>query len=61
MRKVFLLLLPVCLIAVAACQDEDYVYPSVVTEFIDGQTDETGTLSQQEKSIPYSRAKDWTG
>ena len=46
MRKVFLLLLPVCLIAVAACQDDDYVYPSVVTEFIDGQTNEAGTLSQ---------------
>lgn len=46
MRKVFLLLLPVCLIAVAACQDDDYVYPNVVTEFIDGQTNEAGTLSQ---------------
>ncbi len=46
MRKVFLLLLPVCLIAVAACQDDEYVYPNVVTEFIDGQTNEAGTLSQ---------------
>lgn len=28
----------------ASCKDDDYVYPSVVTEFIDARTDNTGTL-----------------
>lgn len=46
MRKVFLMLLSLCLLLTTACKEEDYVYPSVVTEFIDGQTNEAGTLSQ---------------
>ncbi len=31
---------------IASCKDDEYVYPSVVTEFIDARTDNTGTLTQ---------------
>lgn len=37
----------ICLFALAACKEDDgYVYPSVLTEFIDARTDYSGTLFQ---------------
>lgn len=33
-------------LSVVACKEESYVYPSVLTEFIDLKTDENGTASQ---------------
>lgn len=35
-----------CMLLWQGCKEEDYVYPSVVTEFIGAQTDEKGTISQ---------------
>lgn len=34
-----------CLISVSACQKEEYYYPSVLTEFVDIETNSTGRLS----------------
>ena len=43
----YVLLALVCVsVAVSACKDDDYVYPSVVTEFITMETDEEGTVSK---------------
>lgn len=44
--KHILPLLLLVLLAGVSCKEDDYVYPSVVTEFIDGQTDSEGTLSR---------------
>lgn len=42
MKKLFFLPF-VFLLLLCACNDDDYVYPSVLTDMIDLQTDETGT------------------
>ncbi len=34
-----------CTLSFVSCDNDDYVYPSVITEFIDACTDESGTLS----------------
>ena len=44
--KYLLPLLWLTLLAGVSCKEDDYVYPSVVTEFIDGQTDSEGVLSR---------------
>lgn len=36
----------IALLAVAACKDDDYVYPDVLTEFADAHTNGEGTLTQ---------------
>lgn len=40
-----LLILFLCLLTLGACQ-EDYVYPSVITEFMDARTNEEGKLTR---------------
>ena len=35
-----------CIFLCEGCKEEDYVYPSVVTEFIGAQTNNDGTISQ---------------
>lgn len=44
--KYLLPLLWLTLLVGVSCKEDDYVYPSVVTEFIDGQTDSEGVLSR---------------
>ena len=44
-RRVFLHLFLLCLL-LTACKEETYVYPDVLTEFIDLQTDESGTITR---------------
>ena len=34
-----------CLLLAGSCKEETYVYPNVITEFIDIQTDESGTIT----------------
>lgn len=45
-QKYLLPLLWLTLLVGVSCKEDDYVYPSVVTEFIDGQTDSEGVLSR---------------
>lgn len=35
-----------CMLILQACKKDEYVYPSVVTEFVDAKTDADGTLTQ---------------
>lgn len=44
-RLMYLPVLLLCILALEGCKEDKYVYPSVLTEFIDAQTDATGTLS----------------
>ena len=34
-----------CLLLAGSCKEETYVYPNVITEFIDIRTDESGTIT----------------
>jgi len=43
-KRIFAYISFLCLL-LAACKEETYVYPSVITEFIDLQTDATGTIT----------------
>ena len=45
MRKLILYAIILCMFLLKSCQGDDYVYPSVLTEFIDAQTDGSGTLT----------------
>lgn len=42
-RATYIVLL--CMLLSGACKEDNYVYPNVLTEFIDAQTDENGTLT----------------
>ncbi|WP_300726931.1 NigD-like C-terminal domain-containing protein [uncultured Bacteroides sp.] len=55
MKQFLTYTLLLCMFLLEACKDDDYVYPSVVTEFIDAKTDDTGTLSHliSDKGITY--------
>lgn len=46
MKQVIVMALLFCIFFCEGCKEEDYVYPSVVTEFIGVQTDNDGTISQ---------------
>lgn len=43
-RRIYIYTLLLCLL-LTACKEEAYVYPSVLTEFIDIQTDSSGTIT----------------
>lgn len=43
-RQTCLLLVILCMYLLSACKDDDYVYPSVITEFISASTNDSGTL-----------------
>lgn len=43
--RIYIYTLLLCLLLLAACKEEEYVYPSVLTEFIDIQTDSSGTIT----------------
>lgn len=45
-RQVIPITFFLCLLLTGSCKEETYVYPDVITEFIDIQTDETGTITQ---------------
>lgn len=54
-----------CLLLLGACKkEEEYVYPNVISTFIDVATDANGTVQiwspTREKSCRYSTGKDWT-
>ena len=44
-RLTYLPILLLCILTLGGCKEDEYVYPNVVTEFIDARTDATGTLS----------------
>lgn len=46
MKQVIVMALLFCIFLCEGCKEEDYVYPSVVTEFIGAQTNNDGTISQ---------------
>lgn len=46
MKQVIVMALLFCIFLCEGCKKEDYVYPSVVTEFIGAQTNNDGTISQ---------------
>lgn len=46
MKQAITMVLLLCMLLWEGCKEEDYVYPSVVTEFIGAQTDSDGTISQ---------------
>ena len=46
MKQVIVMALLFCIFFCEGCKEEDYVYPSVVTEFIGAQTNNDGTISQ---------------
>lgn len=46
MKQLIVVVLLFCTFLCEGCKEEDYVYPSVVTEFIGAQTDNNGTISQ---------------
>lgn len=46
MKQAIAMVLLLCMLLWEGCKEEDYVYPSVVTEFIGAQTDSDGTISQ---------------
>ena len=35
-----------CILLLGACKEDEYVYPNVITTFIDAATDESGTLQK---------------
>ena len=35
-----------CILLLGACKEDEYVYPNVITTFIDAATDENGTLQK---------------
>lgn len=60
----YLLILLLCTVVLVSCQEE-YVYPSVVTEFIDARTNGEGKLTwlitDQGDTLDIQNAPDWTG
>lgn len=44
LKRLTVLLL--CTLALGGCKEDEYVYPGVVTEFVDARTDATGTLTE---------------
>ena len=46
MKQVIVMALLFCIFLCEGCKEEDYVYPSVGTEFIGAQTNNDGTISQ---------------
>ena len=53
-----------CILLLGACKEDEYVYPNVITTFIDAATDESGTLQKliqtKEKACKFSIGKGWT-
>ena len=35
-----------CILLLGACKEDEYVYPNIITTFIDAATDESGTLQK---------------
>ncbi len=45
MKTRLMILSLICFFLLVSCKEDDYVYPNVLTEFIDVQTDDTGTIT----------------
>ena len=64
-RQILPITFLLCLLLTGSCKEDTYVYPDVITEFIDIQTDGSGTITQLVLLITgditgYSHAKVWT-
>lgn len=46
MKQILFPVLLLCTLLTGGCKEEEYVYPSVLTEFISVQTDESGTIAR---------------
>lgn len=56
MKRIGIYIIFLGLIILAACKEDDYVYPPAITEILSAQTDETGTISRliPDKGEPLS-------